>query len=59
LSDSQLCGRQCCLRPAFKAAFSSFVRVFALDESRLKAGCSQDWLPHKRQCFSNTIRWVK
>jgi hypothetical protein len=31
---------------AFQAAFSDHVRVFATGESRLKAGCSQDWLPH-------------
>jgi hypothetical protein len=30
---------------AFQAAFSDRVRVFATGESRLKAACSQDWLP--------------
>jgi hypothetical protein len=31
---------------AFQAAVLDHVRAFATGESRLKAGCSQDWLPH-------------
>jgi hypothetical protein len=32
---------------AFQAALSDHERTLALGERRLKAGCSQDWLPHK------------
>jgi hypothetical protein len=32
---------------AFQAAYSGRKRVFASGERRLKAGGSQDWLPHK------------
>ena len=39
-------GRQSCLQAAFQAAFSDHARVFAPVERRLKAGGSQDWLPH-------------
>src|ERR1035438_3628862 len=31
----------------FQAAFSDRVRVFKPRKSRLKAGCSQDWPPHR------------
>ena len=31
---------------AFQAAFARHVRVFDPRRRRLKAGCSQDWLPH-------------
>jgi hypothetical protein len=31
---------------AFQAALGGDLRAFATGESRLKAGCSQDWLPH-------------
>ena len=31
---------------AFQAAFLDTVWVFAPGEGRLKAGCSQNWLPH-------------
>jgi hypothetical protein len=31
---------------AFQAALSGRVRAFAPGKGRLKAGCSQDWLPH-------------
>jgi len=31
---------------AFQAAFSDRTQAFARSERRLKAGCSQDWLPH-------------
>jgi len=31
---------------AFQAALSGHARAFVLGERRLKAGCSQDWLPH-------------
>jgi hypothetical protein len=33
---------------AFQAAFTSDGRLFARGASRLKAGCSQDWLPHNK-----------
>jgi hypothetical protein len=32
---------------AFQAALSGNGRVSAAGKSRLKAGCSQDWLPHR------------
>jgi hypothetical protein len=38
-------GRAILPAAAFQAAFSDRVRVFATGESRLKAACSQDWLP--------------
>jgi hypothetical protein len=32
---------------AFPGSFFGHLRVIAPRRSRLKAGCSQDWLPHK------------
>jgi hypothetical protein len=32
---------------AFQAAFPDQVKFFVHAESRLIAGCSQDWLPHE------------
>jgi hypothetical protein len=31
---------------AFQAALSGHERAFVIGRGRLKAGCSQDWLPH-------------
>jgi hypothetical protein len=32
---------------AFQAALSELASVFEPEKRRLKAGCSQDWPPHK------------
>ena len=37
-------GRQSCLQPPFQAALQGYLGIRA--ERRLKAGGSQDWLPH-------------
>jgi hypothetical protein len=45
---------------AFQAAFSGQMRVFVRDHRRLKAACSQDWLPHfcnKLALGRTGIRW--
>jgi len=33
--------------PTAGASLAAETRAFAVGASRLKAGCSQDWLPHK------------
>src|ERR1035441_9738756 len=33
----------------FRRLFRSHARVFARGKGRLKAGCSQDWLPHRSE----------
>jgi hypothetical protein len=40
-------GRAILPAAAFHAALSGHTLLFAVFKRRLKAGCSQDWLPHK------------
>ena len=42
--EDALWGRQSCLQPPFRRLVSKV--------SRLKAGCSQDWLPHNMPASS-------
>jgi hypothetical protein len=44
--SAQAVGRAILPAAAFQAAFSGPERAFVLGKGRLKAGCSQDWLPH-------------
>jgi hypothetical protein len=39
-------GRAILPAAAFQAAFSDREQAFVPGKGRLKAGCSQDWLPH-------------
>jgi hypothetical protein len=41
-----LWGRQFCLQPPFRRLYGGRARVFDHGKRRLKAGGSQDWLPH-------------
>jgi hypothetical protein len=43
---AEVVGRAILPAAGFQAALSGRVRVFTPDERRLKAGGSQDWLPH-------------
>ena len=43
---SSIVGRAILPAAAFQAAFPGSERALALRKGRLKAGCSQDWLPH-------------
>jgi len=45
-------GRQSCLAAAFQAALSEQARVFLPEARRLKAGGSQDWLPHNFEALT-------
>jgi hypothetical protein len=44
-------GRQSCLQPPFQAAVSAIFGSSLPARAGLKAGCSQDWLPHKKSIF--------
>src|SRR5450759_1621331 len=46
-----LVGRAILPAAAFQAALSGHARVFARGKRRLKAGGSQDWLPHNHPSF--------
>ena len=43
----QMWGGQFCPQPPFQAALSDHTHFFAVFKRRLKAGCSENWLPHK------------
>ncbi len=58
LDAEAMWGRQSCLQPPFLGGFSSHKRVSAQGTRRLKAGGSQNWLPHKAPFFQVLVHLV-